>query len=443
MAVSIGDRLARQAATELVGRATAVAILAQLLEPDGPLVYHLHGIGGIGKTSLLSLFTTQARTQGSRVICLDCRSIEPTEAGFLHDVAAAAGASAPTLSAIVEQLGAATSLTVLALDSYESFRLLDAWLRQVFIPALPDNVRLLLVGREAPLMVWLTTPGWHGLFRTLTLGPLDEDDACALLEQASVPPLQAAQINRFARGYPLALRLALAAGTRSHDAQLDAATRQRVVEQLSRRYLAEVHDPLTRRALQAATVMRRVNRGLLQAVLPNLDADETYERLRALPFVEAGRDGLVIHDVVRQALAADLLAACIAAGAGPVIAAQAVGEALGGPVGEALARGAAEVRLGGEPCEAWRRLGGLPGAAPLARLLERAGVSGLPAAGPVTRLAADARADWGRAATARARRAAVLVTAPVGLCFLPAFIAVGVLPIVIGLAGGVLGGGGR
>ncbi|WP_030599792.1 type II secretion system F family protein [Streptomyces fulvoviolaceus] len=141
-------------------------------------------------------------------------------------------------------------------------------------------------------------------------------------------------------------------------------------------------------------------------------------------------------------LAADLLAACIAAGAGPVIAAQAVGEALGGPVGEALARGAAEVRLGGEPGEAWRRLASVPGAGALARLLERAGVSGLPAAGPVAGIAADARADWARAATARARRAAVMVTAPVGLCFLPAFIAVGVLPIVIGLAGGVLGGGG-
>ncbi|MFI8069783.1 type II secretion system F family protein [Streptomyces sp. NPDC086033] len=142
-------------------------------------------------------------------------------------------------------------------------------------------------------------------------------------------------------------------------------------------------------------------------------------------------------------LAADLLAACIAAGAGPVIAAQAVGEALGGPVGEGLARGAAEVRLGGEPGEAWRRLASTPGAGALARLLERADVTGLPAAVPVAALAADARADWGRTATARARRAAVLVTAPVGLCFLPAFIAVGVLPIVIGLAGGVLGGGGR
>ncbi|WP_328872901.1 type II secretion system F family protein [Streptomyces sp. NBC_00287] len=141
-------------------------------------------------------------------------------------------------------------------------------------------------------------------------------------------------------------------------------------------------------------------------------------------------------------LAADLLAACIAAGAGPVIAAQAVGEALGGPVGDGLARGAAEVRLGGEPGEAWGKLAALPGAEALARLLERADVSGLPAAGPVARLAADARATWARAATARARRAAVMVTAPVGLCFLPAFIAVGVLPVVIGLADGVLGGGG-
>ncbi|MET8854630.1 type II secretion system F family protein [Streptomyces sp. NPDC004579] len=141
-------------------------------------------------------------------------------------------------------------------------------------------------------------------------------------------------------------------------------------------------------------------------------------------------------------LAADLVAACIAAGASPVAAAQAVGEALGGPVGERLARGAAEVRLGGEPVDAWRRLASLPGAQGLARLLERAGESGVPAAVPVGRLAAEARAEWARTATARARRAAVMVTAPVGLCFLPAFLAIGVLPVVIGLAGGLLRGGG-
>ncbi|MFD8518742.1 type II secretion system F family protein [Streptomyces capillispiralis] len=165
-------------------------------------------------------------------------------------------------------------------------------------------------------------------------------------------------------------------------------------------------------------------------------------RLRRPPAAAGAREADTARAARQLPLAADLLSACIAAGAGPVLAAQAVGEALGGPVGDALARGAAEVRLGGEPGSAWRGLASLPGAASLARLLERADVAGLPLAAPVARLAAEARARWTRAATARARRAAVLISAPVGLCFLPAFISVGVLPVVIGLAGGVLGGGG-
>ncbi|MGW1816346.1 type II secretion system F family protein [Streptomyces sp. NPDC002125] len=143
--------------------------------------------------------------------------------------------------------------------------------------------------------------------------------------------------------------------------------------------------------------------------------------------------------VARQLpLAADLLAACISAGAGPRDAAEAVGESMGGPVGDVLARTAAEIRLGGEPAEAWGRFGEIPGAAALARCLERAGTTGAPAAEPVSRLADEIRAERASAAVARAQRAGVLITAPVGLCFLPAFLAVGVAPVVIGLAGGLL-----
>ncbi|RDG36694.1 type II secretion system F family protein [Streptomyces corynorhini] len=140
-------------------------------------------------------------------------------------------------------------------------------------------------------------------------------------------------------------------------------------------------------------------------------------------------------------LAADLLAACLTAGAGPREAAEAVGESLGGPVGDRLARTAAELRLGGEPAEAWGRLGAVPGAAGLARCLERAGATGAPAAEPVSRLAEGLRAERSRAAVARGQRAQVLITAPVGLCFLPAFLAVGVAPVVIGLASTLLTGG--
>ncbi|WP_043255161.1 type II secretion system F family protein [Streptomyces sp. Tu6071] len=134
-------------------------------------------------------------------------------------------------------------------------------------------------------------------------------------------------------------------------------------------------------------------------------------------------------------LAADLLAACVAAGAGPVEAAEAVGASLDELVGERLRHVAAEIRLGGEPERAWALFGSLPGAGGLAGLLQRATVSGAPVAGPALALAADCRARWARGATAAARRAGVLVTAPLGLCFLPAFLLLGVAPVLLGLAG--------
>ncbi|WGP11677.1 type II secretion system F family protein [Streptomyces sp. SH5] len=141
-------------------------------------------------------------------------------------------------------------------------------------------------------------------------------------------------------------------------------------------------------------------------------------------------------------LAADLLAACVAVGAGPREAAEEVGRSIGGPVGDRLARTAVEIRLGGEPAEAWGRFGEIPGAGPLARCLYRAGATGAPAADPIARLAASIRAERAAAAVSRAQRAGVLITAPVGLCFLPAFLAVGVAPVIIGLAGDLLATGG-
>lgn len=137
-------------------------------------------------------------------------------------------------------------------------------------------------------------------------------------------------------------------------------------------------------------------------------------------------------------LVADLLAACLAAGSSPERAAEAVGHALGGPLGDRMVRAATELRLGGEPAVVWQRFGALPGSAGLARCLERTGTSGVPAVRSVTRLAAELRADRARDGAARARRAAVLVTGPLGLCFLPAFLAVGVAPVVIGLAESLL-----
>ncbi len=166
-----------------------------------------------------------------------------------------------------------------------------------------------------------------------------------------------------------------------------------------------------------------------------------YRWLRWQRAAAAGRTATA-RVAAELAPAGDLLAACLAAGAGPREAAEAVGRSLDGTVAERLRHIAAELRLGGEPAAVWPRLAELPGAEALARCLERAGTSGAPAVEPASRIAAELRAEWGRAAAARARRAGVLVTLPLSGCFLPAFLVLGVAPVLIGLAGGLLGGDG-
>ena len=75
-----------------------------------------------------------------------------------------------------------------------------------------------------------------------------------------------------------------------------------------------------------------------------------------------------------------------------------------------------------------------------ARALARACDGGAPVATAVSRLAAEVRAEGRSAAEQAARRVGVLAVAPLGLCFLPAFVLLGVVPVVLGLAGPLLAG---
>ena len=133
----------------------------------------------------------------------------------------------------------------------------------------------------------------------------------------------------------------------------------------------------------------------------------------------------------------DLLAVCLAAGLPVGGALAAVATALPGPTGDALAVVAGRMRLGAAPRAAWA--GVPPGLAGLGRVLVRAGESGAAAVPALRVLAADARQAARSDAEAAVRRAGVWVLAPLGACFLPAFVCLGIAPMVIGIAGQVFG----
>jgi pilus assembly protein TadC len=131
----------------------------------------------------------------------------------------------------------------------------------------------------------------------------------------------------------------------------------------------------------------------------------------------------------------DLLAVCLAAGVPPGAALAAVAAAVPEPLAGQLRGVAALYRLGAEPVRAWA--GTAPALQPLARVFVRAGESGS-AAGPALRaLAADLRSEARSRGQARVQRAGVWVLAPLGACFLPAFLCLGVVPLVLGIAGNV------
>jgi len=237
---------------------------------------------------------------------LDCRGVEPTERGLVDAVASNLGVRVQTLGGLTGRMRRLGKRIVLALDNYEVFRLADTWIRQSFVPALPADARLILVGRQPAVSAWSTAPEWAGLFCSIALRPLNETDTAELLRCIGVSTSDAGRIKRFAQGHPLALKLAAQTFGREAAGDVEEVAAYGVFEQLVRHYLADIDDPRTLEALNAAAVVRRTTRSLLRAMLPAGTADDGFERLASLPFVEHDRDGLFIHEAVRSAVAAAL-----------------------------------------------------------------------------------------------------------------------------------------
>lgn len=137
--------------------------------------------------------------------------------------------------------------------------------------------------------------------------------------------------------------------------------------------------------------------------------------------------------------AIDLLAACVASGCGVDAALAVVADVSSGPVAEMVRAVSAALRLGAPMAEAVEALDG-SALEPLGRVLGLSATSGSSVAATLRRLAEDQRSEQRWRAEARARRVGTFAALPVTLCFLPAFIAVGVVPVVIGMGAQVLGG---
>ncbi len=132
--------------------------------------------------------------------------------------------------------------------------------------------------------------------------------------------------------------------------------------------------------------------------------------------------------------ACDLLAVCLESGLPLRRAAEVIAGALGGPVADLLGEVAAKVRLGADEAEAWAEIGTTePALAALGREVARTVGSGVALSRSLRALGLEARRAAAAAAEIRAHRVGVRSVLPLMLCFLPAFLLLGVVPIIGGV----------
>jgi Flp pilus assembly protein TadB len=134
----------------------------------------------------------------------------------------------------------------------------------------------------------------------------------------------------------------------------------------------------------------------------------------------------------------DLLGVALSAGAAPPTALASVARAVDGPVAEELAAIRHGLTLGRDPVQVWQDAARRPGLAALGRAMSRAVESGASVSDALHRLAEDLRSSAQAEAEARARTVGVRAAVPLGLCLLPAFVLLGIVPLVAATVGSLL-----
>lgn len=296
---SHGDVLAVSWRKVFTGRVAELRLLGDLMLSGerGCFVVWLHGMAGVGKSTLLRRFAEEAEAHGRVTRSVDLRHAAPTPEAFL---------------AALEAQGAPEDAQVLLIDSAESLGPLEQWLRDVFLPGMPSRPLLVVGGRLPPSAEWRTDPQWWHALRSVELTGMDEAEAALLLRNRFVDEAEVPGIVRAAHGLPLALALF-------------ADARERATGPVEQRRLWELRDSpdLVRELLSDAARERvavpgrcppRAGAGLVTTEesvrhaleVPPARAHALFTWLRSLSFVRSTAEGLVPHELMREALLADL-----------------------------------------------------------------------------------------------------------------------------------------
>ncbi|GLY42914.1 hypothetical protein Amsp01_089370 [Amycolatopsis sp. NBRC 101858] len=264
------------------GRADEIAVFRNALGAPG--VLFVHGAGGVGKSALLDVFADIATEKGFDPVRVDARHL--------------------TLGQTALPAPAADAPAVLLIDTYELLEPLDDWIREHYLPSLPASCLVVIAGRQGPGPRWRADPAWRELTQVIALGNLSSQDGLAYLTAQDVPGDVHDRLLKISRGHPLTLSMMVDA-VRRGAAPRALSDLPGGVGALLTHLLGEVPSTRHRTALDVCALLLVTTEDLLRSMAGG-DAGALFAWLRTQPFIEESPYGLYPHDVVRDAITADL-----------------------------------------------------------------------------------------------------------------------------------------
>lgn len=304
--LSVNDRLDQVRRERFVGRDEQRAIFKSMLDgsPSAPALLFIYGPGGVGKSTLIDCLVRDARDRDVRTIKIDGRTTPASPDAIVGNIFRELSISPE--NDLFEALQTYGRLA-LFFDTYEYLNPVDSWIHDEFIAALPENVSTVIAGRTPPLAERRSDPGWSAITAFAPLRNLDPDESRRFLGLRDVPESDHDRVLSFTHGYPLALSMVADIFVRDGGTVDEIAIDEPdLVHTLVERLIREEHDRDRLRALEIAVQARFTTVDLLASVLQGGHAEEHFQWLDSLAFMERGPLGLFPHDMARDAIDRDL-----------------------------------------------------------------------------------------------------------------------------------------
>jgi hypothetical protein len=173
-----------------VGREREIARVTAWLQSSAAqsAVLAIQGVGGIGKSALLLQLLRVGAAHGATALRLDARASLGSPEGFLRhlDYLLRLGRKSRQLPvpSVAPSVLAITGLVqggqrvILGIDNFDELVPLEAWLREEFVPALPEaGVLLVLATRRGVSNAWRADLAWRGRLIQMPLAALSRAEA--------------------------------------------------------------------------------------------------------------------------------------------------------------------------------------------------------------------------------------------------------------------------